>query len=422
MTTTATTPSPQPAHTAWSRWEQHLIERLDEFGMSRLADTTGLDTLSIPSASAVKPGTSDVIWVYSGKGRSQAQARVTAIMECLERSGARWPVRDGWITDTARVLRRTHEVWEADRFTYRPRPSVTSKDPQVWVQARKLSGDGGPVMVPADLCFNGRRPVGLPPSPFLLSTTNGLAASFQLGDALEHGLAEVMERDIVSCAEIRASHLGVRFLAAVAEQFQLSPSALSGYRDNLDVATTIEPASLPDSATALARHYEAAGMELVIKKLPNDFGVPAYGVAAIEHAEMTRHLGCAGYAVRSSNAQALEAALLELAQTRATDLQGAREDRHEPEKQRLDTAPQHHWLASPGCDPQPYADAEITSGVDTLVARCAKAGLPDVAYVEFPGWEGLSVVRVLVPDAETWHATGGWSRFGPRVRALVNGT
>lgn len=411
----------RPTDEQWEAREQQLLPRLDEFGISRLADTSGMDTPGAPTASATKPGTSDVIWVYSGKGRSQSQARVTAIMECLERSGAVWPPEAGWVTETPAVLKRTHDVWDPGRFTYRRRENVAADDPQVWVEATKLTGDRGPVMVPADLCFNGRRPPGLPPSPFLLSTSNGLAASFRLEDALAHGLAEVIERDVISCAEVRASHLGFRFLAAVAERFGLATSTLGRFADNIDLAVTIELDSLPETAREIVLCYKAVGLDLVVKMLPNDFDLPAYGVAAVQEADFTRHLGCAGYAVRTSSAAALEAALLELAQTRATDLQGAREDRHEVEKQRLDHVPEHHWLATPGAQAVPYEDRTVEPGLDNLVKRCADAGLSDVAYIEFRGWPGISVVRVVVPDAETWHVTGGWSSFGPRLRAAAGG-
>jgi ribosomal protein S12 methylthiotransferase accessory factor len=411
-----------PSDEQWQAWEQQLVSRFDEFGISRLADTTGMDTPGVPTASAVKPATSDVIWVYSGKGRSQSQARVTAIMECLERSGALWSSGIPWITETPGVLERTHEVWDADRFTYRRRDRVQPEDPQVWVEATKLTGDRGPVMVPADLCFNGRRPAGLPPSPFLLSTSNGLAASFRLADALTHGLAEVIERDVISCAEARASHLGYRYLAVIAERLGLSTSALGAYEDNVDLAVTVQRDTLPGAAQEIAKRYETAGLDLVIKLLPNDFDLPAFGVAAVQQADLTRHLGCAGYAVRSSSASALESALLELAQTRATDLQGAREDRHELEKQRLDEVPARHWLATPGARAVAYEEHQVPPGLSTLLDRCARAGLPEVAYVAFPAWPGISVVRVLVPDAETWHVTGGWSSFGPRLRTLVGGS
>ncbi|WP_280381668.1 YcaO-like family protein [Nocardia wallacei] len=404
----------------WAVWEQQLLERLDEFGITRVADTTGMDSLGVPTASATKPGTSDVIWVYSGKGRSQAQARVTAIMECLERTGGLWPSEPSWITETPRVLRRTHEIWEAPRFTYRQRPGLGDDAPQVWAEATQLRPTPGRVMVPADLAYNGRRPAGLATSPVMLSTSNGLAAAFTTDAALRHGLAEVIERDIISFAEVRASHLGYRFLATIAEQLGISTAALERYEDNTELAVTIDQATLPPDLADLVTRYRNAGLELVLKQLPNNYGLPAYGVAAVQQVDMTRYLGCAGYAVRTNSDIAVEAALLELAQTRATDLQGAREDRHEVEKKRLSEKPKNHWMATAGASATPYEPSGTDPSLSHLLDACAQAGLPEVAYTEFDGWPGISVVRVLVPHAETWHITAGWSELGPRLRAATN--
>ena len=165
--------------------------------------------------------------------------------------------------------------------------------------------------------------------------------------------------------------------------------------------------------------YSAAGLEVVVKHLPNSFGLPAFGVCAVESSDLGRFLGCAGYAVRTSSAAAVQAAMLELAQTRATDLQGAREDRHEPEKRRLEARPDGHWLATPGRTPVPFVGRSVGDELESLLDRCAAGGLTDIAYVQFPAWPGISVVRAVVPEAETWHATGGCSEIGPRLRAAI---
>ena len=56
-----------------------------QIGVTRLADITHLDKLTIPNYSAVLPGTKDYIWVYSGKGPTKAHAKASALMECIER-------------------------------------------------------------------------------------------------------------------------------------------------------------------------------------------------------------------------------------------------------------------------------------------------------------------------------------------------
>jgi ribosomal protein S12 methylthiotransferase accessory factor len=55
----------------WTGLRQRLLPIIGEFGITRVASTTRLDRIGIPTASAVRPWTRDVIWVYSGKGLSQ---------------------------------------------------------------------------------------------------------------------------------------------------------------------------------------------------------------------------------------------------------------------------------------------------------------------------------------------------------------
>jgi ribosomal protein S12 methylthiotransferase accessory factor len=165
---------------------------------------------------------------------------------------------------------------------------------------------------------------------------------------------------------------------------------------------------------------------VIIKALPNDFGLPAFGVACMEQVTVAHVLGCAGYAARCDAEEALLAALLELAQTRATDLQGAREDRHDIEKRRLPEIPANHWLATPGEATQ--FDVAVSMfdtlwglpALEHIVSAFARARLDKIAIVSFPAPDGIYAVRVLVPGVETWHSTGGCSRLGPRLTRKVN--
>jgi ribosomal protein S12 methylthiotransferase accessory factor YcaO len=407
--------------------ESRLLPRLAEFGISRLADTTGLDRTGVPTASAVKPGTSDVIWVYSGKGLSRSRARAVAVMECLERNCSLWPERDeNTVVATAQELAEAtnRPIWPVGRFTERTFPGAdTMRIP--WTTASAVDA-AETVWVPADLVYNGHRPRGVnAASPFRYRTSNGLGAGFDLESALVHALLEVAERDIVSRCELAASHTGVAFLAALAGRAGIDSSWLAEeYRDDTEHGVTIRPDTLPTRARELHARLCAAGLDPVVKALPSDFGLPAYGVAALESITADSVLACAGYAAALDPEQALLAAMLELAQTRATDLQGAREDRHEPEKRRVVGGVGNHWLATPG-RPVPYAEARDSFGrgtgtgtgtdLDRVVAALRGAGLTDLAFVRFPAPPGIHVVRVLVPGAETWHATGGQSRLGPRA-------
>lgn len=401
--------------------ESQLVRRMREFGMTRLADTTGMDRIGIDTASVVRPGTRDVIWVYSGKGTSRAQARVSAIMEALERTCALWP-------DDPRTVLTTHrpggECWSPELFT---EPKRNEHGPIPWVRGSVLV-DRRPVWLPADLVFTGHRPPGMVAGgPFAVRTSNGLGAALDLESAITHALLEIAERDTVSHHELIASHVGVAFLAAVAAIAGIETGWLAHeYRDDVSHSVTVEIDSLPEPARVLTEKFQRAGLTLVVKALPNDFGLPTFGAACLEHVTIADVLACAGYATRCDPEDALVGALLELAQTRATDLQGAREDRHEIEKRRLAALPTGHWLATPGpavtfaTTRHLFAPFTREAILAQVLAAFDRAGLPEAAAVDFPAPDGIHAVRVVVPGAETWHATGGRSRLGPRLARKIN--
>ena len=58
-------------------------------GITRVADITDLDRIGIPVFSSIRPGAKEgAISIYNGKGASREQARVSAIMEAMERYSA----------------------------------------------------------------------------------------------------------------------------------------------------------------------------------------------------------------------------------------------------------------------------------------------------------------------------------------------
>jgi ribosomal protein S12 methylthiotransferase accessory factor YcaO len=410
--------------------ERHLMRRMEEFGISRLADTTGLDRTGIDTASVVKPGTADAIWVYSGKGLSKSQARVVAIMECLERTCALWPGdQRGLLLGSAAHVGERHPaeaVWRPERFTESTHPGSTDMTVP-WTSGLRLS-DGSPVWLPADLVFTGHRPASARgQAPFRVRTSNGLGAAFDHDSAVAHALLEIAERDIVSHHEVIASHAGVSFLAAVAAATGIESQWLGQlYRDDTSHAVTVDPETVPDCSRALIERFSRAGLTVIVKALPNDFGLPAFGVACMEYVTVAHVLGCAGYAARCDPEEALVSALLELAQTRATDLQGAREDRHDIEKQRLPEIPANHWLATPGevtgfdVAASMFDSPKGLPALKHVLSAFASAGLDDMAVVSFPAPDGIHAIRALVPGVETWHSTGGCSKLGPRLARKIN--
>lgn len=411
--------------TALAQTDTALQARLDEFGITRLADTTGLDRVKIPTYAAICPGTRDTIWVYSGKGATPARARISAIMECVERTSVLWDDARVFVA-TASEARERAEVWGPERFT-EATTGLDATSSIAWCEVTNLRTQR-PVLVPAELVFTGARPRHLLAPAFAGSTTNGLGAGLHHEQALAQALGEVIERDTVSCAELRASHYGASILRRLAALLSVDETPLfEGFRDDVDFAPTIDPASLPSRAGALYQRFADADLQVCIKYIPNDFGLPVFGASACEHLGFDAVLGAAGYGLACDREDAVCAALLELAQSRATDRQGAREDCGHDEKRRLTSLPASHWLATPSPRTIAFKDlpASPTTPLssETYLSRLTTAGLHDAAVATFPSYPGIHVVRVLVPEAETWHATQGRSRIGVRMRrALVPGS
>ncbi|HOJ96632.1 MAG TPA: YcaO-like family protein, partial [Methanospirillum sp.] len=68
---------------------QAIHTRTGPAGITRVADITGLDRIGIPVFSCIRPVAAEgAITVYNGKGATPIAARVSAIMEGLERYSA----------------------------------------------------------------------------------------------------------------------------------------------------------------------------------------------------------------------------------------------------------------------------------------------------------------------------------------------
>jgi ribosomal protein S12 methylthiotransferase accessory factor len=404
-----------------------LIARFAEFGITRLAATTWLDRIGIPTYSCVCPGTTDVISVYNGKGVDNAASSISAIMECVERTTALWDLKRVVFASEANLL-RTNMVLGPGEFTEPLRADYSPEQVSPWIPAQ-LMGHSELCYVPADLAFSGYRPLGIPASPFRMVTSNGLGAGFSAERALTHALYEVIERDVVSCVELQASFHAAGVLEYIADAFGIDRRLVaSEFVDNPNVATSVELTSLPDDISRLVCQFEQAGVRFHLKQLPSSFDIPVFGACAVEDMGAGGVLAAAGFAAHADPGTACRSAILEIAQSRATSLQGAREDYHaHPLKSRVDGLPKSDWLLTPSDKKIAYT---ATSGEEKsqpnrgsfewLCARVRSVGLRRIAVVDFARYPGIYAYRVLVPGVETVHATGGLSRMGHRGKAFIH--
>ncbi|HET7788575.1 MAG TPA: YcaO-like family protein [Myxococcales bacterium] len=260
---------------------------LRAIGVTRVARVTGLDRCGVEVACAIRP-LGHVLQVCNGKGETWEEARATALSEAAELWAAE-RVRQADLVYGS--LRELPGAW-APRERVAPR-LWSPRTRIAWVRARELFS-GAEVLVPAQVvhCL----PRGGPPlGPLSMRwTSNGMGAHPLRERALRHALLELIERD------------------------QLARALSRGWTPRAIAARKLDASRLP-----LWRRLRAAGFEAHVFDLSGALAVAGAILVDLEDGPVPV---TAGYACRLTPEEAVRGALLEAAQSRLTDVHGARED------------------------------------------------------------------------------------------------
>ncbi len=257
-------------------------------GITRLADVTWLDEIGIPVYQAVRPN-SWTLSVSQGKGLTDDLAKVSAAMESIESWHAEREGPGELVAIVADVERecgyRVHELPLEPRHHLRPGLELE------WTRASRLDGGADTFLPTGLLRLDGRVRDTWTPPLFALNS-NGLASGNTVVEAALHGLYEVIERDCLT----RAGTVGARVL---------------------DLASVHGP------ARDLLDRLHAAEVDVLVEVLPSPTG-PACFRATI-WSEMFP-VPFAGAGAHLDREVALCRALTEAAQSRVTEIAGARDD------------------------------------------------------------------------------------------------
>ncbi|ANN17130.1 hypothetical protein SD37_16760 [Amycolatopsis orientalis] len=275
-----------PPEQTWGR----LLHLLPRFGITRIADVTGLDDLGIPTAVAVRPG-AHTVSVSQGKGVSPTLAKISATMESIETWHAENRTPSAEVTDTPAGA---GVPYAPETLPDCAAPGLLADQAQDWITARgALSGREAPV--PRDYVDMGLS-CQYRPSRLYSSTSNGLAAGNTRTEAVLHGLYELVERDTI--CELKNLPLDAR-----------------RYLD-LDSVTD------PDCARIIERCREA-GSWLEVVHVPGRLGVATFVCYLWSESFPTV---MAGSGTHLDPVVALLRAVTEAAQSRLTAITGTRED------------------------------------------------------------------------------------------------
>lgn len=276
---------------------------LPTIGVTRIANITDLDRVGIPVFSAIRPSAADgAISIYSGKGITDTNARISAIMESFERCLAEQPevsinlpgvqLNSERVVDTYESLSESYPALYPDALLMpQPLPEFTSLE---WVMGHDIMDDIE-VFVPANAVFhpytssNGIK--------LFRSNTNGLASGNTIEEAVLHGLLEVIERDALSIGE---------YTRNPGREIALSESDGMNY--------------------LLKKKIEDAGIKVKVWLLDSDVDIPTVVVALDDTVLKDPALLVMGAGSHLSPEIAVTRALTEAAQSRVVQIHGARED------------------------------------------------------------------------------------------------
>jgi ribosomal protein S12 methylthiotransferase accessory factor len=265
---------------------------MDAIGVTDVIDITPLDRLGIPVYSALRPSAAKgSVKVHAGKGKEPLHAEISAMMEALERFCGEY-----------RGDSMEFSSWE-DLGLHRaldPRELILSRPLEIgeqihWTQSWDIMNNEM-IYVPSNAVYHPYDPLGLTNSLFR-SDTNGLASGNVMEEAILHAMFEVVERDALSLAE-RNRSMGTRI--------------------------TIEEEE--GTSRQLINHFEDHGIEIHLWLLDGKTGLPTVAAAADDIKTQDPAMLVIGSGTHASPEIAVIRALTEVAQSRASYLQGGRKD------------------------------------------------------------------------------------------------
>ena len=345
-------------------------------GITRVADITNLDRVGIPVFSCIRPTAEDgAITVYNGKGATVEESRISAIMEGIERYSSE--VHD------RRIERGLYlELFNRGRVVD-PRdlilpPEANPDQILPWFEGYDIANDE-PTFVSAEAVFH-----PLPPRfhPLFRTNTNGLASGNTMEEAIFHGLCEVIERDAWSIVEISRN----------------TGRAVININDPL--------------VDWMQKKFADAGVEVTIRDITSDVGIPTMAAVADDVQLRDPILLTMGMGSHTSARIAVMRALTEVAQSRLTQIHGAREDtpvallrkRMGYERTKRMNA---YWFRNNGTIDftaiHSYDTDDFLKDIQVMIAALTKQGLDRVIVVDLTREEiGIPVVRVIVPGLEAF--------------------
>jgi len=362
---------------------------VDKVGITGIEDITGRDKLNIPVYLAYRPGTeAGAAPVHTGKGLTGDQARVSVLMEAIERYSAEIKEEDRakFKFESYKEGNSENKV-EPSSLILSALSKVTPDSKIEWCEGYDLMAEEE-VLLPANAVYH---PYTTTRGGRLFrSDSNGIASGNNLEEAIFHGMMEVIERDALSYAEIKKD-AGKRI--AIEED------------DGL--------------IYELKERFNSRGIETHFWYIPTDVGFPTV-VLALDSPEKDANLLVYGAGTHSDPRIAAIRAITEAAQSRL--MQIVKGSGITPVDYDTVKRMNRHWFETKDGDKDavrlselPYLATDTIDGDIKIALERLRAIEKRVLVVDLTREEiGIPVVRVVIPGFEVYARNP--ERLGHRYR------
>jgi YcaO-like protein with predicted kinase domain len=367
-------------------------ELLVQFGISRVAELTGLDNAWLPVYTCVR-ALSATVSIHAGKGLDKAFSRAGAILEAIEFEVAENPVGDWQI---ARACDMEPGSYVPLDECFPSRSSVLNElTPMAWEEVTNVQ-NGTRKLMPSDLIWMDTR-IKYQSLMYVQMGSNGIASGGSLEDAILSGIYEILERD-----------------AWTLNQYLLDSGFLLQRTPLIDIPPRVE---------ACIRKIEAANLKVHIFDITNDYKIPVFSALILDlSGNVAGTFG--GYGCHLNAEIAVLRAVTEAAQARCCYISGARDDLFRRQFLLMKRMDQHklHALFQELPPARPLSEYRVLHFDDVraelryLLKLIRQFGVSDVYVKDFgPYVDGkVHVVRVISPQCEPFR----FDHWAPGLRCV----
>ena len=361
-------------------------DKLKAAGITRIADITDLDRIGLPIYTAIRPTAEEgAISIYGGKGISKDHAKASAMMEGFERYSAERQDSD----DT--IIATVDEIAELGDYID-PKSLNLPKDIEKkgidnlsleWSKSKDIIS-GNEYYIPTNAVFHPYTHNSNVQSLFK-SNTNGLASGNILEEAVLHGMLEVIERDAWSIFELT-------------------------HKNYAQIDTeSIESKIILD----IIDRFESEGIKIKLMDFTADIKIPTIAASADDTVTKDAGLLTLGMGTHLDPEVAVLRALTEVAQSRATQINGAREDTvradfaREAGYERMKRINRFYFKEEEEklklSDIENKSTSSITKDIEIVKDELIANDIKRILYVDLTRPElDVSVVRVVIPEMEVY--------------------